>query len=64
MDILKIYQIKISQKKIPTSPLHFIDDLGYEYYVGKNNLQNEFITFQVANQMIGGFILKMYQDRM
>ena len=35
--------------KIPkSSPLHFISSDGYDIYVGKNNYQNEDITFRLA----------------
>lgn len=34
--------------KITCKPYHYISSDGYDIYVGKNNLQNEFITFQMA----------------
>ena len=37
------------KRKVPKSrPLHFISH-GYDIYVGKNNLQNDHITFQLAD---------------
>lgn len=42
---------KASDKKtkVKSKPLHYITDDGFHIYVGKNNLQNEEITFQLAN---------------
>ena len=34
--------------KITSKPFHYISSDGYDIYVGKNNLQNDFITFQMA----------------
>lgn len=34
--------------KLISKPLHFVSDDGYHMYVGKNNFQNEEITFQMA----------------
>ncbi len=41
---------KFSKKKvkITSKPLHYVSSDGYHMYVGKNNLQNEEITFQLA----------------
>ena len=35
--------------KITSKPLHYVSSDGYHMYVGKNNLQNEELTFQFAN---------------
>ncbi|MCR5736730.1 MAG: NFACT family protein [Eubacterium sp.] len=37
------------KEKIKSKPLHYISSDGYDIYVGKNNLQNEEITFKLAN---------------
>lgn len=37
------------KEKLISKPLHFISCDGFDIYVGKNNLQNEEITFQLAN---------------
>ena len=39
-----------SQKKarVTSKPYHYVSSDGYDIYVGKNNLQNDFITFQMA----------------
>lgn len=34
--------------KITSKPFHYISSDGYDMYVGKNNLQNEELTFKVA----------------
>ncbi len=34
--------------KITSKPFHYISGDGYHMYVGKNNLQNEELTFQTA----------------
>ncbi len=42
---------KFSKKKvkIKSRPLHYISSDGYHMYVGKNNLQNDELTFSFAN---------------
>lgn len=37
------------KEKITSKPLHYISSDGYHMYVGKNNLQNEELTFHFAN---------------
>ncbi|MDD7267633.1 MAG: NFACT RNA binding domain-containing protein [Lachnospiraceae bacterium] len=37
------------KNKLLSKPLHFTDAEGNHYYVGKNNLQNEELTFCLAN---------------
>lgn len=37
------------KEKLVSKPLHFKSCDGFDIYVGKNNLQNEEITFQIAN---------------
>ena len=39
----------VKKTKIKNQPLHFLSTDGYHIYVGKNNLQNEELTFQFAN---------------
>lgn len=34
--------------KITSQPLHYVSSDGYDIYVGKNNLQNEELTFKLA----------------
>ncbi len=34
--------------KITSKPYHYVSSDGYDIYVGKNNLQNEYLTFQIA----------------
>ncbi len=36
-------------KKIVNKPLHYVMYDEYDFYVGKNNLQNEEVTFKIAN---------------
>ncbi len=36
-------------KKIVTKPLHYISSDGFDIYVGKNNFQNDELTFKFAN---------------
>ena len=41
---------KMNRSRPPQSrPLHYISSDGYDIYVGKNNLQNEEITFRMAD---------------
>lgn len=37
------------EKKTENQPLHYQSSDGFDIYVGKNNLQNEFVTFQMAD---------------
>lgn len=37
------------KQKIKSKPFHYISSDGYHIYVGKNNYQNEELTFQFAN---------------
>ena len=40
---------KKNKKQLPKSePLHFVSSDGYDIYVGKNNYQNEELTFHMA----------------
>lgn len=50
--IVSGYIKKRSQDKLPkvkSKPFHYITKEGFHIYVGKNNLQNEEITFKLAN---------------
>ncbi len=40
---------KEKRAKVSGKPLHFISSEGFHIYVGKNNYQNEELTFQIAN---------------
>lgn len=40
---------KAAGKAIKSSPLHFISSDGFDIYVGKNNYQNEYISFKLAD---------------
>lgn len=45
----KKYQSKQNKKeKITSKPFHYISSDGYHMYVGKNNFQNEELTFKLA----------------
>ena len=37
------------KSKYRSTPFHYISSDGYDIYVGKNNIQNEELTFKVAN---------------
>ena len=43
------YGKKGERKKLRDKPLHYISSDGYHMYVGKNNLQNDELTFKFAN---------------
>lgn len=43
------YGKKGERKKLKDKPLHYISSDGYHMYVGKNNLQNDELTFKFAN---------------
>ena len=36
-------------KAVKSLPMHFISSDGYDIYVGKNNYQNEYISFKMAD---------------
>lgn len=36
------------KEKVKSKPLHFVSKDGYHIYVGKNNLQNDWLTFEFA----------------
>ena len=38
------------KKAKPTKPMHFISSEGVDIYVGRNNLQNDFLTLKFANK--------------
>lgn len=37
------------EKEVKSKPLHFLSSDGFDIYVGKNNYQNDYITFKLAN---------------
>ncbi len=39
----------MEKRSVKGSPLHFVSSDGYDIYVGKNNLQNEYISFKLAD---------------
>ena len=39
----------VKKQKLTSQPLHYVSSDGYDMYVGKNNLQNEELTFKFAN---------------
>ncbi|MDO4623210.1 MAG: NFACT RNA binding domain-containing protein [Eubacteriales bacterium] len=41
--------VKGARKQAKSAPLHYISSDGYDMYVGKNNYQNEEVTFHIAN---------------
>ena len=41
------YAKRPKKKALPT-PLHFVSDDGYDIYVGKNNVQNDYVTFKLS----------------
>lgn len=40
---------KLKQKKTISQPVHVISSDGYDIYIGKNNVQNDFITLKLAS---------------
>ena len=39
------------QKAVEAKPLHFISSDGFDIYVGKNNMQNDYLSLKFANSM-------------
>ena len=49
--------------KLTSKPMHYISSDGYDMYVGKNNLQNEELTFFfLPMAMTGGSMQKVLRD--
>ncbi len=46
---IKAHYKKGSKKTAKSKPYHYISDEGYDIYVGKNNYQNDELTFKIAN---------------
>ncbi len=40
--------LKRQKKKALPTPMHFVSDDGYDIYVGKNNVQNDYVTFKLS----------------
>lgn len=45
---IKKHSGKKQAKQGKSAPLHFVDKNGFHIYVGKNNYQNDFLTFKMA----------------
>lgn len=45
---IKRHNVGSKKAKITCKPYHYISSNGYDIYVGKNNLQNDYLTFQLA----------------
>lgn len=45
---IKRHNVGSKKAKITCKPYHYISSDGYDIYVGKNNLQNDYLTFQLA----------------
>ena len=43
-------QNKNSKKSKPSKPLHFISSDGIDIYVGKNNIQNDYLSLKLASK--------------
>lgn len=43
------YGSKNNKKKVRSKPYHYVSSDGFHMYVGKNNLQNDELTFKFAN---------------
>ena len=48
--IRKRKQNKNSKKSKPSKPLHFISSDGIDIYVGKNNIQNDYLSLKLASK--------------
>ena len=52
------------KERIKSKPFHYVSSDGFDIYVGKNNLQNDELTFKFAVGMTGGFMQKACPARM
>ena len=46
---IKKHAAAAKKKKTAAKPLHFVSEEGFHFYVGKNNYQNEALTFGLAD---------------
>ena len=46
---IKKHAGKNKKERTTSRPFHYISSDGFDIYVGKNNLQNEELTFKIAN---------------
>lgn len=46
---IKSHGNKKNKQRTTSKPFHYITKEGFHIYVGKNNIQNEYITFDLAN---------------
>ena len=55
---------KFTKKKVKLTnkPMHYISSDGYDIYVGKNNIQNDELTFSLQMAVTGGFTQKVLPD--
>lgn len=49
-DYIKFKKSHKSNKSKPSKPAHFISSDGFDIYVGKNNIQNDYLTLKFANK--------------
>lgn len=56
---LKVIKTKNKDNIIKSSPHHYITSNGISIFVGKNNIQNESLTFKFSKKTIFGFTLKI-----
>ncbi len=48
-DFIHKHTSKKGKKSLKEKPLHFVTKDGFDIYVGKNNYQNDYITFKLSN---------------
>lgn len=49
-DYIKFKKSHKANKSKPSKPVHFISSDGFDIYVGKNNIQNDYLTLKFANK--------------
>ncbi len=47
---IKNRSVKGKNKPVKSKPMHFVSSDGYDIYVGKNNSQNDFLTFKFSER--------------
>jgi predicted ribosome quality control (RQC) complex YloA/Tae2 family protein len=47
-DFIHKHSSKKGKKSLKEKPLHFVTKDGFDIYVGKNNYQNDYITFKLS----------------
>ncbi len=51
---------RVPKAQTKSKPFHYISSDGFDIFVGKNNFQNDELTFKRQREMTGGFMQKKW----